>query len=89
MKTTPYSENMYGLFEQFVNIAKTTPGLKNLDIENMKFDIMGSQMTITQALSYLSSMIGEPWSEISSNTDLVNAQYEIVGGKWPEKQTKS
>lgn len=40
MKTTPYSENMYGLFEQFVNIAKTTPGLKNLDIENMKFDIM-------------------------------------------------
>lgn len=85
MKTTPYSENMYGLFEQFVNIAKTTPGLKNLDIENMKFDIMGSQMTITQALSYLSSMIGEPWSEISSNTDLVNAQYEIVGGKWPEK----
>lgn len=51
----------------------------------MKFDIMGSQMTITQALSYLSSMIGEPWSEISSNTDLVNAQYEIVGGKWPEK----
>lgn len=85
MKTTPYSENMYGLFEQFVNIAKTTPGLKNLDIGNMKFDIMGSQMTITQALSYLSSMIGEPWSEISSNTDLVNAQYEIVGGKWPEK----
>ena len=85
MKTTPYSENMYGLFEQFVNIAKTTPGLKNLDIENMKFDIMGSQMTITQALSYLSGMIGEPWSEISSNTDLVNAQYEIVGGKWPEK----
>ena len=85
MKTTPYSENMYGLFEQFVNIAKTTPGLKNLDIENMKFDIMGSQMTITQALSYLSSMICEPWSEISSNTDLVNAQYEIVGGKWPEK----
>lgn len=26
MKTTPYSENMYGLFEQFVNIAKLLPG---------------------------------------------------------------
>lgn len=26
MKTTPYSENMYGLFEQFVNIAKPLPG---------------------------------------------------------------
>lgn len=85
MKTTPYSENMYGLFEQFVNIAKTIPGLKNDKIEETEFDIMGTKKTIPEALSYLSGMIGEPWSEISSNTDLVNAQYEIVGGKWPEK----
>lgn len=84
MKTTPYSETCTDCSSN-LSILQNHSRAENLDIENMKFDIMGSQMTITQALSYLSSMIGEPWSEISSNTDLVNAQYEIVGGKWPEK----
>ncbi len=81
MKTMPYAENMYGLFNQFVSIAKSM----GIDLENTTFDIMGQDLTITQAMAYLSGMIGEPWSEISQNTDLVNAQYEVVGGKWPEK----
>ena len=85
MKTMPYAENMYGLFNQFVEAAKTIPGLKNMDIENMTFDVMGQKMTITAAMAYLSKMIGEPWAEISENTTLVNSQYEVVGGKWPTK----
>lgn len=85
MKTMPYAENMYGLFNQFVEAAKTIPGLKNMDIENMTFDVMGQKMTITAAMAYLSNMIGEPWAEISENSALVDAQYEVVGGKWPTK----
>lgn len=85
MKTMPYAENMYGLFNQFVEAAKTIPGLKNMDIENMTFEVMGQKMTITAAMAYLSKMIGEPWAEISENTTLVDSQYEVVGGKWPTK----
>lgn len=85
MKTTPYSENMYTLFDEFVESAKNIPGLSNMDIENMTFDVMGQKMTITAAMAYLSTMIGEPWAEISENTQLVNSQYEVVGGKWPTK----
>lgn len=85
MKTMPYSENMYSLFNEFVESAKSNPLLKGIDIENMQIDVMGQKMTITSAMAYLSGMIGEPWAEISQNTALVNSQYEVVGGKWPEK----
>ena len=85
MKTMPYAENMYGLFNKFVEAAKTIPGLNKIDIKNMTFDVMGQKMTITAAMAYLSKMIGEPWAEISENTTLVNSQYEVVGGKWPTK----
>lgn len=78
MKTTPYSENMYSLFDYF---NKLLGG----QLTNIKIDVMGQQMTISAAMAYLSGMIGEPWAEISENTVLVNSQYEVVGGKWPEK----
>ncbi len=81
MKTMPYSENMYTLFDQFVKAAKTI----GINLEETKFDIMGNQYTIKQAMAYLSGMIGEPWAEISENTALVNSQYEVVGGNWPTK----
>ncbi len=78
MKTTPYSENMYSLFDHFNQMLG---GI----LTNIKIDVMGKQMTISAAMAYLSGMIGEPWAEISENTALVNSQYEVVGGKWPEK----
>ena len=78
MKTTPYSENMYSLFASFNDLL----GGK---LSSMKIDVMGQQMSITEAMAYLSGMIGDPWAEISENTALVNAQYEIVGGNWPTK----
>lgn len=78
MKTTPYSENMYSLFDYFNQLL----GGK---LTNLKIDVMGQQMTISDAMAYLSGMIGDPWAEISENTTLVNSQYEVVGGKWPEK----
>lgn len=78
MKTTPYSENMYSLFDYFNKLL----GGK---LTNLKIDVMGQQMTISDAMAYLSGMIGDPWAEISENTALVNSQYEVVGGKWPEK----
>ncbi len=81
MKTMPYAENMYTLFDQFAESAKSL----GIDISGTSFDVMGTKMTITQALSYLSGMIGEPWAEISENKELVDSQYEIVGGKWPTK----
>lgn len=78
MKTTPYSENMYSLFASFNDLL----GGK---LSGMKIDVMGQQMSITEAMAYLSGMIGDPWAEISQNTTLVNAQYEVVGGNWPKK----
>lgn len=78
MKTTPYSENMYSLFDYFNQLLGG-------QLTNLKIDVMGQQMTISDAMAYLSGMIGDPWAEISENTALVNAQYEVVGGKWPEK----
>ncbi len=80
MKTVPYSENMYSLFAMF---DKLLGG--GLSDPSNTIPIMGSDMTILQAMSYLSGMLGDPWAEISQNTALVDAQYEIVGGKWPEK----
>lgn len=78
MKTNPYSENMYSLFASFNDLL----GGK---LSSMKIDVMGQQMSITEAMAYLSGMIGDPWAEISQNTTLVNAQYEVVGGNWPKK----
>lgn len=78
MKTTPYAENMYTLFESF----NTLVGGK---LSNMEINIMGVSMTLTDAMGYLSSMIGEPWAQISTNTKLVESQYEVIGGSWPTK----
>ncbi len=78
MKTTPYSENMYSLFDYFNQLLGG-------QLTSLKIDVMGQQMTISDAMAYLSGMIGDPWAEISENTALVNSQYEVVGGKWPEK----
>ncbi len=80
MKTVPYSENMYSLFSAFDRLC----GGSLSNPENT-IPIMGTEMTIIQAMSYLSGMLGDPWAEISENTALVDSQYEIVGGKWPEK----
>lgn len=78
MKTTPYSENMYALFGEFNEMLEG--GLSGVTIP-----IMGQDMTITQAMGYLSKMLGDPWAEISSNQALVESQYELVGGSWPTK----
>ncbi len=80
MKTVPYSENMYSLFSAFDRFV----GGYFSNSENT-IPIMGTEMTMIQAMSYLSGMLGDPWAEISENTALVDSQYEIVGGKWPEK----
>ncbi len=78
MKTNPYSENMYSLFEQFNDLAGG--GLTDKTI-----NVMGQQMKIGEAMAYMSNLIGDPWAEISENKALVESQYEIVGGKWPAK----
>lgn len=78
MKTNPYSENMYSLFEQFNDLAGG--GLTDKTI-----NVMGQQMKIGEAMAYMSNLIGDPWAEISENKALVESQYEIVGGKWPTK----
>lgn len=80
MKTVPYSENMYTLFDKFAEMLKPI-----LDLKNLKIDVMGTQMSITEAMAYLSTMIGDPWAEISSNQALVESQYEVIGGNWPTK----
>lgn len=84
MKTVPYSENMYSLFDSFVDFVKNLSG-SQYDISSLKIDVMGNQMSITEAMAYLSTMIGDPWAEISSNQALVEAQYEVIGGNWPTK----
>lgn len=78
MKTTPYAENMYSLFDEFNTMLG---GM----LTSMKIDIMGQSMTISDAMAYLSTMIGDAWAEISSNQALVESQYEVVGGNWPTK----
>lgn len=80
MKTVPYSENMYALFDKFAEMLKPI-----LDLKDLKIDVMGKQMSITEAMAYLSTMIGDPWAEISSNQALVESQYEVIGGNWPTK----
>lgn len=80
MKTVPYSENMYTLFDKFAEMLEPI-----LDLKKLKIDVMGKQMSITEAMAYLSTMIGDPWAEISSNQALVESQYEVIGGNWPTK----
>lgn len=80
MKTVPYSENMYTLFDKFAELLEPI-----LDLKNLKIDIMGEQKSITEAMGYLSTLIGDPWAEISSNQALVESQYEVIGGNWPTK----
>lgn len=78
MKTNPYSENMYSLFEQFNDLAGGA-------LTDKTINVMGQQMKIGEAMAYMSNLIGDPWAEISENKALVESQYEIVGGKWPTK----
>lgn len=78
MKTTPYSENMYKLF------GEIDEGLGGM-LSGMTIDVMGTSMTISDAMAYLSGMLGDPWAEISTNQKLVESQYEVIGGNWPTK----
>ena len=78
MKTNPYSENMYSLFDKFNELLG---GI----LTSTSINVMGKQMKIGEALAYMSNLLGDPWAEISENQALVESQYEVVGGKWPTK----
>lgn len=78
MKTVPYAENMYTLFGE---IDASLGGI----LSDMTIDVMGESMSISDAMAYLSGMLGDPWAEISTNQALVESQYEVIGGNWPTK----
>lgn len=68
MKVSPYTETMNTVFNEMPDFIK-----------NLTF----SGMSITDALAQFATMMGDSWSEMSTNQKLLDQQYEIVGGKWP------
>ncbi|MCM1455985.1 MAG: ABC transporter permease, partial [Bacteroides sp.] len=84
MKVNPYSEMMYAVFDTFME----DPTFKNIIdmIMGDKIEIMGMSMDFNTLLGYLTTFVGESWAEMSSNQELLDHQYELVGNsKWPAK----
>jgi len=79
MKINPYSEMMYTVFDE---VVKKFPDLLKVSI-----DLFGEKMNITEMLAYMANMIGEPWVEMTSNQELLDNQYDLVGSRsrWPQK----
>ncbi|MDE6303008.1 MAG: hypothetical protein K2M36_05425, partial [Clostridia bacterium] len=82
MKVNPYSEMMYTVFDEML----ANPNIPS-SIKDMKIPIFGQEMSLTDCLDFMGNNIGEPWSEMSDNQDLLNNQYELVGkaSRWPSK----
>ncbi len=73
MKVNPYTEVMGDVMDETLNKPEFS-FLKDVDFGGMN---------ATQALNQFGTMMGDPWVEMSSNQELLNKQYEIVGGNWP------
>ncbi len=84
MKVNPYTETMLTVFNQVLN-SPLGAGL-----QNMEFNIMGQKLKFTDAISYLASMIGSAWSEMSSNSKMLQDQYELVSSRshWPVRENE-
>ncbi len=73
MKVNPYTEVMGDVMDETLNKPEFS-FLKDVDFGGMN---------ATQAMNQFGMMMGDPWVEMSSNQELLNKQYEIVGGNWP------
>lgn len=81
MKTNPYSEMMYDVFDRVIAL--------NPDLKDFSINIMGQDMNISEMLGYLSGMVGDSWSEMTDNQKLLDNQYDLVGNsRWPEKENE-
>jgi len=84
MKISPYSENMYKIFNDMLTDSR----FKFLQ-DMPPITIFGQEMTITGAIGMMANNIGDPWSEISDNHKVLNSQYELLGNsRWPEKENE-
>ncbi len=83
MKINPYTETMQTVLNQVLDMPFIGEMLKNWSIP-----IGGQSLNFTDAIGYLTSMLGSAWSEISSNTDMLKSQYELVGSRsrWPQSE---
>lgn len=75
MKINPYTETMMDVIGN-VSDSGVLGSLSELEIFGMSFD---------QAVEYMASMFSGVWSELSSNQNMLDSQYELVGSRshWP------
>ncbi|MCQ2602658.1 MAG: ABC transporter ATP-binding protein, partial [Clostridia bacterium] len=72
MKVNPYTEVMFSVLDDLPQWIK---------------DMKISGMSVTDALGTFGTILGDCWSEMSENQNLLNQQYELVGNsKWPTKE---
>ncbi len=83
MKVNPYTETMQSVIDQILNV----PGIGAM-LQTWKINIMGTEYTFTEAIGYLTNMLGSSWSEMSSNEKMLKSQYELVTSKshWPTRE---
>ena len=77
MKINPYVEAMFIVLEEM----RDNPLIGA--VMDTKFNIFGMEITIKEALPLLGSMLGESWSEMSTNQGLLDSQYDVKAGRWP------
>ena len=80
MKINPYVEAMFIVLEQM----RDNPMIGA--IMDTKFNLLGMEITITEALPLLGGMLGDSWAEMSTNQELLDSQYDVKAGRWPSSK---
>ncbi len=77
MKINPYTEAMYIVLEEMMSHPVYGSMLSTIKINGMSID---------QALSTFSTMLGSSWAEMSTNQELLDSQYDMRAGRWPSSK---
>ncbi len=71
IKVNPYTEVMFSVLDDL------PPFIKDVPI---------GDMSVTEALGSFGTILGDCWAEMSTNQNMLNQQYELIGNsKWPTK----
>ena len=77
MKVNPYVEAMYIVLGEMKKDPTLGPFLRDFKINGMSLE---------KAMSTYGSMLGNSWAEMSSNQDVLSAQYDVKAGRWPQSK---
>ncbi len=80
MKVNPYTDAMYGVLDNIV--------IGGMKIADMSLGESFNNMTVKEALGTYANLLGSSWSEMSTNQKLLDQQYDIVKGHWPENKNE-